>query len=72
MNAASDAELGRLTTDTGLTIGNSLTGTIVVDGVTDASSDAVATITLIATKAAKEELRLSKKKSKTKRSITTN
>jgi hypothetical protein len=45
-----DAELGRMTTAAGLTVGTSASGSIVADGITDGSSDAIATLTLIATK----------------------
>jgi hypothetical protein len=46
-----DAEVGRLSTNGGLAVGSSLTGSLSVDGVTDGNSDAIATLTLIATKA---------------------
>lgn len=46
----SDSELGRVTTTAGLSIGSSLTGTITVAGLSDGSTDSVATLTLLATK----------------------
>ena len=45
-----DGELGRLATEAGLTVGDITTGEIQLNGVTDTSSDAVGTITLVATK----------------------
>ena len=45
-----DGELGRLATEAGLTMGDITTGEIQLNGVTDTSSDAVGTITLVATK----------------------
>jgi hypothetical protein len=47
----SDPELGHLTTSQGITIGDSSSGNIVVSGVTDSSSDVIATLNLVATKA---------------------
>jgi hypothetical protein len=46
----SDDELGKLTSEAGLAIGSAHTGKLVVNGVTDTSSDNVGTITLVATK----------------------
>jgi hypothetical protein len=48
-----DTELSQITSSAGLTIGSSDTGNIQVKGVQEASSDAVGTVTLIATKATK-------------------
>jgi hypothetical protein len=39
-----------MTTAGGLTVGSSLTGSLLVDGISDGSSDKIATLTLIATK----------------------
>jgi hypothetical protein len=47
-----DVELGRMTAEAGLTMGNVVGGEIQVKGVTDGSSDSVGTIILVATKAA--------------------
>jgi hypothetical protein len=44
-----DAELGRIICPTGLTVGSVANGELQVKGVTDASSDSVGTVTLIAT-----------------------
>jgi hypothetical protein len=49
-----DAELGRLAAEAGLTIGNADNGEMQVNGVSDTSSDAVGTITLVSTKNAKK------------------
>jgi hypothetical protein len=46
-----DGELGNLAAPGGLTVGSASSGELKVRGVTDANSDAVATITLIATQA---------------------
>jgi len=43
-----DAELGRMSTDAGLTFGSDVTGEITADGITDTNSDSVGTITLVA------------------------
>jgi hypothetical protein len=48
-----DAEFGRMTAADGFTLGSSNTGDILVHGITDASSDAIGTLTLLATKHAK-------------------
>ena len=46
----SDAELGRLSCAEGLKVGSSLSAHIFVDGITNANSDTIATLTLFATK----------------------
>ena len=45
-----DDELSHITSTSGLTFGGSLSGNLHVSGITDTSSDSVATITLLATK----------------------
>jgi hypothetical protein len=49
----SDAEVGFITGSAGLTVGSDFSGNLNVDGMTSANTDAVGTITLMATKADK-------------------
>ena len=51
-----DAELGRMTAEAGLTVGDITTGEIQLNGYPWISSDAVGTITLVATKAVLQSL----------------
>jgi hypothetical protein len=48
-----DGEMGRMSSENGMTIGNAASGSITVNGMTDANTDTIGVLTLLATKAAR-------------------